>query len=49
MCLCVYRTRRKKSAEVRITQTIGEEKGNSYRKNEEFSGRKTHTNTRKLS
>ena len=36
------------STEVRITQKIGKEKGNSYRKNEEISRQKTHTNTWKL-
>jgi hypothetical protein len=30
----------KESIEVQITQKIGKERGNSYRKNEEISGRK---------
>ena len=38
----------KESAEVWITQKIGKERGNSYRKNEERSGWKAPTNTRKL-
>ena len=43
----------KESTEVRITQKVGKERGNSYRKNEEISGWKartharTHTHTQK--
>ena len=38
----------KESIKVRITQKIGKETRNSYRRNEEISGRKAHTNTRKI-
>ena len=38
----------KKSTEVQITQKIGQQRGNSYQKNEEISGWKAHTNTLKL-
>ena len=35
----------KESTEVGITQKIGKERGNSYKKNEETSGWKAHTHT----
>ena len=38
----------KESTEVWITQKIGKEREKSHQKNEETSGRKGHTNTRKL-
>ena len=40
----------KESIEVRIIHKIEKERGNSYQKNEEISGRKAHThiNTQKL-
>ena len=41
-------TQEKVSTSVWITQKVGKERGNSYRKNEHISGRKRHTNTWKL-
>ena len=40
--------RGKENIDVWLTQKIGKERGISYRKNDEISGQKAHTNTWKL-
>ena len=42
------RSHGKESTKVQITQKIGKERGNSYRKNDEISEQKAHANIWKL-